>query len=102
MSAAESFLQGFLLVFELFQFLGQLLVLALLLVGHLSFALFLLGCRRLFFRCRLGGFFLGSLALGLGLKSAPFTILGIVAREILYLAFALEDQQMIHHLIHEI
>ena len=36
------------------------------------------------------------------LQGVPFPILGIVAREILDLTIAVEHEQMIHHLIHEI
>ncbi len=36
------------------------------------------------------------------LQPAPVSILGIVAREILNFAFALEHQEMIYHLVHEV
>ena len=41
-------------------------------------------------------------SLALGLHCQPLAVLGVVAWEVLYLSVALEHQQMINHLVHEI
>ena len=52
-------------------------------------------------RCFLSLVFL-LLTVLFGFQSAPFTILRVVAREVLDDTIALENEQMIHYLVHEV